>query len=74
MDICFIERYMLLTISKTFIHPHPDYRYINYDQADIVSLTDTMESNQYNSAIIITGTTRGTSGKKNCSGKLSSSR
>ena len=48
MDIYFIERYMLLKISKTFIHPHPDYRYINYDQAGIISLTDTIESNQYN--------------------------
>ena len=24
------------------------YRYINYDQAGIISLTDTIESNQYN--------------------------
>ena len=65
MDIYFIERSVLLTIFKTFISPHLDYSYINYDQTSIILFTDTIESIQYNAAIITTGVIRDTSREKN---------
>ena len=65
MDIYFIERSVLLTIFKTFINPHLDYSYINYDQTSIILFTDTIESIQYNAAIITTGVIRDTSREKN---------
>ena len=54
----------LLTIYKSFIRPHLDYGDVIYDQAYTASFHQKIESVQYNSALAITGTIRGTSKEK----------
>ena len=52
---------MLLTISKSFIKPHLDNSDIVYDQSTNDSFCKKLESVQYNAALAITGTIKGTS-------------
>ena len=57
-------RHHLITIYKTFIRPHLDYGDVIYDRAFNESFHQRLESIQYNAAIAITGTIRGTSLEK----------
>ena len=59
-----LPRPSLLTIYKSFIRPHLDYGNVMYDQAYNVSFQQKVESIQYNAAVAITGTMRGTSKEK----------
>ena len=59
-----LPRLPSFTIYKSFIRPHLDYGDITYDQAYNVSFHQKLESIQYNSALTITGATRGTSTEK----------
>ena len=66
-----LPRPSLLTIFKAFVRPHLDYADIIYDKPDNESLKDWVEKVQYNAALAITGTIRGTSREwislvKNC--------
>ena len=54
----------LLTIYKSFIRPHLDYGDVIYDQPNNNRLSEKIESIQYNAALAITGTIRGTSREK----------
>ena len=45
----------LLTVYKYFIRPHLDYGDVVYDQLNLSSLTNKIESIQYNAALAITG-------------------
>ena len=54
----------LLTIHKCFIRPHLDYGDVIYDQPNLSSLANKIESVQYNAALPITGAIRGTSKEK----------
>ena len=59
-----LSRQPLITIYKSFIRPHLDYGDIVYDRAFNESFHKKFESTQYNAAIAITGTIKGTfSGK-----------
>ena len=60
----FLTRQSLLTIYKSFIRPHPDYRDVVYDQPHNETLCTKLESVPYNSALAITGAIRGTSQTK----------
>ena len=60
----YIPRHSLLTIYKCFIRPHLDYGDIVYDKPNNESFTKSIESIQYNAALAITGTIRGTSTEK----------
>ena len=57
-------RHSLITIYKTFIRPHLHYGDVLYDRAFNKSFHQRLESIQYNPAIAITGTRRGTSLEK----------
>ena len=59
-----LSRHSLITIYKTFIRPHLDYGDVIYDRAFNESFHQRLESIQYNAAIAITGTIRGTSSEK----------
>ena len=59
-----LPRLPLLAIYKSFIRPHLDYGDIIYDQAYNALFHQKLESTQYNSALAITGTIRGTSTEK----------
>ena len=59
-----LPRQSLITIYKSFIRPHLDYGDIVYDRAFNESFHKNLESIQYNAAIAITGTIRGTSSEK----------
>ena len=63
----FLPRPSLLQIYKSFVRPHLDYGDIIYDKAFIGSFQKKLESIQYNAALAITGTIRGTSREKICS-------
>ena len=54
----------LLTISKSFLRPHLDYRDVIYDRAFNESFQNKLESVQYNATLAITGAIRGSSRKK----------
>ena len=54
----------LLTIYKSFVRPHLDYGDVIYDQPNNSSLSDKIESVQYNAVLAITGAIRGTSKEK----------
>ena len=54
----------LITIYKTFIRSHLDYGDVIYDRGFNESFDQRLESIQYNAAIAITGTIRGTSSEK----------
>ena len=59
-----LPRHSLIAIYKTFIRPHLDYGDVIYGRAFNESFHQRLESIQYNSAIAITGTIRGTSSEK----------
>ena len=59
-----LPRTPLLTIYKSFIKPHLDYGDIIYDKDYNSSFHQNLEKIQYNSAVAITRTIRGTSKKK----------
>ena len=54
----------LLTVYKCFIRPHLDYGDVIYDQPNLSSLTNKIESVQYNAALTIAVAIRGTSEEK----------
>ena len=56
-----LPRKSLLTIYKSFVRPHLDYGDVVYDQPNNQSLSDKIESVQYNAALAITGAIRGSS-------------
>ena len=55
-----LPRPPLITIYKSFIRPHVDYRDVIYNQVYNVSFHQKIESIEYN-ALAITGAIRGTS-------------
>ena len=55
-----LPRTCLLTIYKAFVRPHLDYVDIIYDKPDSESFKDWFEKVQYNAALAITGSIRGT--------------
>ena len=59
-----IPRAALLTIYKSFLRPHLDYGDVIYDRAFNESFQNKLESVQYNAALAITGTIRGSSREK----------
>ena len=59
-----LPRKSLLTIYKSFVRPHLDYGDIIYDQPHNDSFSNKLELCQYNAALAITGTIRGTSTTK----------
>ena len=59
-----LPNFFLLTIYKLFIRPHLDYGDVIYDQPNNNGLSAKIESIQYNAALAITGTIRGTSREK----------
>ena len=54
----------LLSICRTFLRPHLDYYDVIYDKPHNEKFTDTLESIQYNAALAITSTIKGTSKEK----------
>ena len=56
-----IPRHSLRAIYKTFMRPHLDYRNALYNHTFNESFHQLLECKQYNAAIAITGTIRGTS-------------
>ena len=54
----------LLTIYKSFVRPHLDYRDILYYQPYNESMNSKLESIQYNAILAITGAIKGTSMSK----------
>ena len=61
-----IPRKPLLSIYKIFLRPHLDYCDVIYDKPHKEKFTDTLESIQYNAALAITGTIKGTFKEKLC--------
>ena len=59
-----LPRHSLITIYKTFFKSHLDYGDVIYDRAFNDSFHQRLESIQYNAAIAITGTIRGTSSEE----------
>ena len=59
-----LPRHSLISIYKTYIRPHLYYGDVIYDRAFNESFHQRLESIQYNAAIAITGTIRGTSSEK----------
>ena len=59
-----LQRFLLLTIYKTFVRPHLDYRNMIYNQTYNASFHRKRESIQYSPFLAITSTTRGTSYEK----------
>ena len=59
-----LPRSPLLTVYKCFIRPHLDYGDVIYDQPNLSSLTNKIESVQCNAALAITGAIRETSKEK----------
>ena len=59
-----LPRLSLLTVYKCFIRPHLDYGDVIYNQPNLSSLTNQIESVKYNAALAITGAIRGTSKKE----------
>ena len=60
----YLHRSTLVNIYKAFVRPHLDYGDIIYDKFSNVNLSQMIESIQYNSALAITGTYRGSSREK----------
>ena len=56
-----LPRHSLLTIYKSFLQPHLGSGDILYDQANIESSCQKLETIQYNAALAITGVFKGTS-------------
>ena len=61
LENCILPRTSLITIYKSFARPHLGYGEIIYDQTFNESFHQRIESIQYNAAIAITGSIRGTS-------------
>ena len=59
-----LPRSPLLTVNKCFIRPHLDYGDVIYDQPNLFSLANKIESVQYNAALAITYAVRGTCKEK----------
>ena len=59
-----MPRKTLINIYKAFIRPHLDYSDIIYDDPSNIKFCQKNESVQYNAALAITGTIRGTSREK----------
>ena len=60
-----LPRHSLIAIYKTFIRPHLDYGDVIYDRAfNELLFHQRLESIEYNAAIVIAGTIRGTSSEK----------
>ena len=59
-----LPRSFLLTIYKSFVRPHLDYGDVIYNQSINSSLSDDIESVQYNAVLEITGAIKGTSKEK----------
>ena len=57
----YLPRHSLITIYKAFIRPHLDYADIIYDKPSKMNIFNKIESLQYNAALAITGTIRGSS-------------
>ena len=57
-------RSSLLSVYKCFVKPHLDYGDVIYNQRNLSSLANKIESVQYNPALAITGAIRGTSKEK----------
>ena len=53
-----------VTIYKSFIKPHLDYANVIFDKPNNATFSNRIESAQYNAALAITGTIRGTSKEK----------
>ena len=53
-----------VTIYKSFIKPHLDYANVIFDKPNNTTFSNRIESAQYNAALAITGTIRGTSKEK----------
>ena len=60
MNLISLPRSSLLTIYKSFVRPHLNYGDVIYDQPNNSSLSDKIESVQYNAVLAITGAIRGT--------------
>lgn len=60
----FLQCVSLLTFYKSFVWPHMDYGDVVYDQPNDPTLSDKIESVQYNAWLTITSTIMGTSWKK----------
>ena len=56
-----IPRNSLVTIYKSFIRPHLDFGDFIYDKPNNNNLVQNIEAIQYNAALAITGTIKGTS-------------
>ena len=63
MNLLLLGSY-LLTIYKSFVSPHFHYRDVIYDQPNNSRMSDKIETVQYNAALSITGTVRGTPKEK----------
>ena len=59
-----LPRSSLLIVYMYFIRPDMDYGDVIYDQPNLSSLTNQIESVQYNAALVITGAIRETSKEK----------
>ena len=59
-----LPRSSLLTIYKSFVRCHLNYGDVIYDQPNNSRLSGNIETVQYNAALVITGTIRGTSKEK----------
>ena len=59
-----LPRLSWLTVYKCFVRPHLDYGDVIYNQPNLSSLTNQIESVKYNAALAITGAIRGTSKKE----------
>ena len=56
----YMPRDSLVTIYKSFIRPHLDYADVIFDKPSNATFSNRIESAQYNAALAITGTIRGT--------------
>ena len=59
-----IPRHALVSLYKSFIRSILEYGDVIYDQPSNASFSDKIESIQYNAALAVTGTIRGTSKDK----------
>ena len=60
----YIPRDSLVTIFKTFIRPHLDYTDVIFSKPSNATFSNRIESTQFNAALAITRTIRGTSKEK----------
>ena len=60
----YVPRQSLITMYKSFIRPHLEYGDVIYDQPNNEAFSAKIESIQYNAALAITGSIRGSSKEK----------